>query len=66
MTENQNHKKIEDRGENLLDIPNEYIKNERPKNKLDSILKLAVEKLNSRTIAFTKKVRDNDKDLHRI
>lgn len=32
MTENQNGKKIEDRGENLLDIPNEYIKNERPKN----------------------------------
>ena len=63
MTDNQNDKKIEDRGDNLLDITNEYIENERSKNRLDSILKLAGEKLKSRTKVFTKKVKDNDRDL---
>jgi hypothetical protein len=45
MTENQYDKKIEDRGENLLDITNEYIKNERPRNESDNILNIVVEKL---------------------
>jgi hypothetical protein len=55
MTDSQNDKKIEDRGENILDITNEYIEYERPKNRSDNVLKLAVEKLKSRTNAFTKK-----------
>ena len=66
MTENQYDRMIEDRGENLLDITYEYIKNERPKNELDNILNIVVEKLKSRTKAFTKKAKDNDKDLYRI
>ena len=64
MSENQNDKKIEDRGENLLDIANEYIKNERPKNESENILNKVVEKLKSITKAFTKKVKDNDKNLN--
>jgi hypothetical protein len=64
MTDNQNDKKMKDRGKNLLDITNEYIENERPKNRLDSILKLAVEKLKLRTKVFTKKVKDNDRDFN--
>ena len=64
MSENQNDKKIEDRGENLLDIANEYIKNERPKNESENILNIVVEKLKSITKAFTKKVKDNDKNLN--
>jgi len=64
MADNQNDKKIEDRGENLLQITNENIENERPKNRLDIILKLAVEKLKSRTKALTKKVKGNDKDFN--
>ena len=66
MTENRYDKKIEDRGKSLLDITNEYIEYERPKNRLDSILKLAVEKLKSRTKVFTKKVKDNNRLRHRI
>ena len=64
MTKNQNGKKIEDRGENLLDIPNEYIKNERPKNESENILNIVGEKLKSRIKAFTKKVKDNYRDFN--
>ena len=64
MTENQNGKKIEDRGENLLDIPNEYIKNEKSNNESENILNIVGEKLKSRTKAFTKKVKDNDKGFN--
>ena len=64
MSENQNDKKIEDRGENLLDTTNEYITNERPKNESENILNKVVEKLKSITKVFTKKVKDNDKDLN--
>lgn len=63
MTENQNGKKIEDRGENLLDIPNEYIKNERPKNESENIVNIVVGKLKLKTKAFTKKVKDMTKIL---
>lgn len=64
MTENQYDKNIEDRGESLLDITNEYIENERPKNESVNILNMVVEKLKSRIKALTKKVKDNDKDLN--
>ena len=64
MTENQYDKKIEDRGESLFDITNEYIENESPKNESVNILNMVVEKLKSRTKALTKKVKDNDKDLN--
>lgn len=63
MTENQNGKKIEDHGENLLDIPNEYIKNERPKNESENILNIVAGKLKSKTKAFTKKVKYMTKTL---
>ena len=32
MSENQNNKKIENRGENLVDITNEYNKSGRPQD----------------------------------
>lgn len=64
MTENQYDKKIEDRGESLFDITNEYIENESPKNESVNILNMVVEKLKSRTKALTKKVKDSDKDLN--
>lgn len=64
MTENQYDKNIEDRGESLLDITNESIENERPKNESVNILNMVVEKLKSRIKALTKKVKDNDKDLN--
>lgn len=64
MTENQDNKKIEDCRENLLDITIKYTKNERPKNESKNISKRLVEKLKSRTIAFTKKVIDKDKDFN--
>ncbi|HYF99498.1 MAG TPA: hypothetical protein VD815_05365 [Candidatus Saccharimonadales bacterium] len=63
MTENQNDIKKEDLGENHLGITNRYNENERPKNKSDSILNIIVKKLKSRTKAFVKKVKDNDKDI---
>lgn len=63
MTENQNDIKKEDHGENHLGITNKYNENERPKNKSDSILNIIVKKLKSRTKAFIKKVKDNDKDI---
>jgi hypothetical protein len=56
MTENQDYKKIEDYGENLLYITNEYIKNERPKNESKNILNIAVKKMKSRTIALLKRL----------
>ena len=64
MTENQYDKKIEDRGESLFDITNEYIENESPKNESVNVLNMVVEKLKSRTKALTKKIKDNDKDLN--
>ena len=63
MTENQNCKKIKDRGENLLDITNEHIKNESPIKESENILNIVFGKLKSRTKAFTKKVKDNYKDF---
>ena len=64
MTKNHSDKKIEDRGEILLDTTNQYIKNERSKNESENILNIVGEKLKSRTKAFTKKVKDNDKDFN--
>ena len=53
MNENQNGKKIEDRGENLLDIPNEYIKNEKSNNEPENILNIVGEKLKSRKLEIS-------------
>jgi hypothetical protein len=64
MTKNQYITKIEDLGENLHDITNKYIENERSKNRLDSILKLAGEKLKSRIKVSNKKVKDSDRLKH--
>jgi hypothetical protein len=63
MAENQNDKKIRDRGENLLDFTIGYIVNEKPKNESEGISNILVEKLKSGTRALVKKVKDNDKDL---
>ena len=63
MTENQNGKKIEDRGENLLDIPNEYIKNEKSNNESENILNIVGEKLKSRTKHLLKRLKIMTKAL---
>jgi len=55
MTKNHSDKKIEDRGEILLDTTNQYIKNERSKNESENILNIVGEKLKSRIKAFTKR-----------
>jgi hypothetical protein len=64
MTKNHSDKKIEDRGEILLDTTNQYIKNERSKNESENILNIVGEKLKSRIKAFTKKVKDNYRDFN--
>ena len=66
MTENRYDKKIEDRGENLPDITNEYINNERSKNESENIFKILVKNLKSRTRILDIKVRDNDRLQRRI
>ncbi|HKU84267.1 MAG TPA: hypothetical protein VJP58_09510 [Candidatus Nitrosocosmicus sp.] len=63
MTKNQNDKKIEDRGEILLDTTNQYIKNERSKNESENILNIVDEKLKSRIKAFTKRSKIITKTL---
>jgi len=64
MTKNHSDKKIEDRGEILLDTTNQYIKSERSKNESENILNIVGEKLKSRIKAFTKKVKDNYRDFN--
>ena len=63
MSENQNNKKVENRGEKLVDVTDEYNKNERPQDESESILDEAVDKVKAGTKAVVKKVKDTDKDL---
>jgi hypothetical protein len=63
MSENKNNKKIENRGENLVDITNEYNKNERPQDESESVLDGAVDKVKAGTKAVVNKVKDKDKDM---
>lgn len=63
MSENQNNKKVENRGENLVDITDDYNKNERPLDESESILDEAVDKVKAGTKAVVNKVKDTDKDL---
>lgn len=63
MSENQNNKKTENRGANLVDITNDYNKNERPQDESDSVLDEAVDKVKAGTKAVVNKVKDTDKDL---
>ena len=63
MSENQNDKKTENRGEKLLDVTNEYNENERPQDESESVLDEAVDKVKSGTKAVINKVKDTDKDL---
>jgi len=63
MSENQNNKKVENRGENLVDITDDYNKNERPQDESESILDEAVDKVKAGTKAVVNKVKDTDKDL---
>ena len=63
MIENQNGKRMRDRGENILDITIGYIGTEKPKNESERILNILVKKLKSGTRVLVKKVKDNDKDL---
>ena len=51
MSENQNDKKTENRGEKLLDVTNEYNENERPQDEPESVLDEAVDKVKSGTKA---------------
>jgi len=63
MSENQNNKKVENRGENLVDITDDYNKNERPQDESEGILDEAVDKVKAGTKAVVNKVKDTDKDL---
>ncbi|MDN5846434.1 MAG: hypothetical protein L0H53_09190 [Candidatus Nitrosocosmicus sp.] len=63
MSKNQNKKKPENRGENLVDITNEYNENERPQNEFERVLDEAVDKVKAGTKAVINKVKDTDKDL---
>ena len=63
MSENQNNKKVENRGENLVEITDDYNKNERPLDESESILDEAVDKVKAGTKAVVNKVKDTDKDL---
>ena len=63
MSENQNNKKTENRGENLVDITDDYNKNERPQDESESVLDEAVDKVKAGTKAVVNKVKDTDKDL---
>jgi hypothetical protein len=63
MSENQNNKKIENRGENLVDITDEYNKNERSQDESESVLDGAVDKVKAGTKAVVNKVKDKDKDM---
>ena len=63
MSENQNNKKVENRGENLVDITVDYNKNERPLDESECILDEAVDKVKAGTKAVVNKVKDTDKDL---
>ena len=63
MSDNQNNKKVENRGENLVDITDDYNKNERPQDESESILDEAVDKVKAGTKAVVNKVKDTDKDL---
>ena len=63
MSENQNNKKVENRGENLVDITDDYNKNERPQDESESVLDEAVDKVKAGTKAVVNKVKDTDKDL---
>jgi hypothetical protein len=74
MSENKNNKKIENRGENLVDITDEYNKNERSQDESESVLDGAVDKVKAGTTgavdkvkagtkAVVNKVKDKDKDM---
>ena len=63
MSENKNNKKIENRGENLVVITDDYNKNERPLDESESVLDEAVDKVKAGTKAVINKVKDTDKDL---
>ncbi|WP_144728437.1 hypothetical protein [Candidatus Nitrosocosmicus arcticus] len=74
MSENDNNKKTENRGEKLVDITNEYNENERPQDESESVLDEAVDKVKAGTTeavdkvkagtkAVVNKVKDTDKDL---
>ena len=63
MSDNQNNKKVENRGEKLVDVTDEYNKNERPQDESESILDEAVDKVKAGTKAVVNKVKDTDKDL---
>jgi hypothetical protein len=63
MSENQDDKKTENRGENLVDMTNEYNENERPQDESESVLDEAVDKVKAGTKAVINKVKDTDKDL---
>jgi hypothetical protein len=63
MSENEDNKKTENRGENLVDITNEYKENERPQDESESVLDEAVDRVKAGTKAVINKVKDTDKDL---
>lgn len=67
MAEDTNGKKrIENRGENLVDTTNEYNKDGRPQDEPESVLNETVDKVKAATKAVTKKVEDTSTDMSSI
>lgn len=63
MSENQNGKRTQKRGENLVGITNENNDNERPQDELESLMDDVVDMIKVGTKAIITKVKDTDKDL---
>ena len=66
IPENENNKSIEKRGENLVDITNEYNENERSRYESDRVLDEAVNEVKSITRGVINRVKDTIRTLMRI
>ena len=66
IPENENNKRIEKRGENLVDITNECNENERSRYESDRVLDEAVDEVKSRTRGVINRVKYTIKTFMRI
>lgn len=66
IPENENNKSKEKRGENLVDITNEYNENERSRYESDRVLDEAVDEVKSITRGVINRVKDTIRTLMRI
>lgn len=66
MSESENNKneKTVNRGENLVNVTNDYNENERPNDESESILDEAVDKVKAGAKAVINKAKDTGKDIN--